>query len=179
MHGSIQITKATLAWPRAWPVVQSQLLGHFRMHILAQLPADFWFTVIFMFGGVFVFVLISLADAKAQGGWSSFAKRYHAQTRPDAKAYRVPSWRYCNVNCNAIGLRVILTDTGIYLYKVFPSSFAHPPFLLPWKSVKRIQKGYGFFGEYSILEIEDSAGKLRLNLSNKIEHELARYQNSA
>jgi hypothetical protein len=149
------------------------------MHTLALLPPDFWVTVVIILGGVFIFVLISLADAQAKGGWSSFAKRYPAQTRPAGNAYRVPSWTYCYVHWNARGLRVVFTDAGIYLYKTFPSSLAHPPFLLPWESVKRVKKGHGFFGEYSILEIEDAAGKLRLDLSNETEHELAKYQKVA
>jgi hypothetical protein len=51
------------------------------MHILAQLPPDFWVIVVVIFGGIFMFVLVSLADAQATGGWGSFAKRYPALTR--------------------------------------------------------------------------------------------------
>jgi hypothetical protein len=149
------------------------------MHTLALLPPEFLGIVAIIFGSVFIFVLISLADAQAKGGWSSFAKRYPAQTRPDGSAYSVSMWTYCNVHGNARGLRVIFTDTGIYFYKTFPSRLAHPPFLLPWESVKRVEKGYGFFGEYYILEIENAAGKLQLDLSKKIEYELARYQKAA
>jgi len=149
------------------------------MQIIAQLPSDFWVTVVIIFGGVFMFVLISLADAQAKGGWSSFAKRYPARTRPAGSVYSVPSWKYCNVHWNARGLRIIFTDTGIYFFKIFPSSLAHPPFLLPWESVKRVGKEHGFFGDFLILEIEDAAGRLRLDLSEEIEHELARYHKVA
>jgi hypothetical protein len=144
------------------------------MRILAQLPPDFWLIIVIIFGGVFLFVLISLADAQAKGGWGSFAKRYPAQTRPDGKSYSVPSWTYCNVHWNARGLRVIFTETGIYFYMTLYRRLAHPPFLLPWESVKCIKKEHGFLGEYSILEIEDAVGGLRLDLSKEIERELAR-----
>jgi hypothetical protein len=149
------------------------------MHILATLPPDFGVIVVIILGGAFIFVLISLADAQANGGWSSFAKRYPAQTRPAGKAYSVPSWTYCDVHWNARGLRVIFTDTGIYFYMLLYRRLAHPPFLIPWESVKRVKKEQGFIGEYSVLEIEDAAGKLRLDLSHELEHVLARYQKAA
>jgi len=146
------------------------------MHILATLPPDFWAIVFIIVGGAFMFVLISLADAQAKGGWSSFAKRYPAPTRPAGKAYSVPNWTYCDVHWNARGLRVIFTDTGIYFYMLFYRRLAHPPFLIPWDSVKRVRKEHGFFGAHSVLEIEDAAGKLRLDLSHELVHVFARYK---
>jgi hypothetical protein len=146
------------------------------MHILAQLPSDFWVTVVIIFGGVFIFVLISLADAQAKGGWSSFAKRYPARTRPAGDAHSVPSWTYCDVHWNTRGLRVIFTENGIYFYMMFYRRLAHPPFLVPWESVKPIKKERGLLGEYSVLEIEDAAGRIQLDLCSELEHVLARYQ---
>ncbi len=145
------------------------------MHILAQLPSDFWLIVVVIFAGVFLVVLISYADAQAEGGWSSFVKRYPAKTKPAGNACRVPSWTYCDVHWNARGLRVIFTDEGIYFFKPFRGRLAHPPFLLPWKSVKGIKKERGFMGEYLALEIEDAAGKLKLDLSEEIAHELKKH----
>ncbi len=123
------------------------------MHILAQLPQDFWVIVVVILGGVFMFVLVSLADAQATGGWGSFVKRYPAQTRPaGSEAYqRVPSWTYCDVHWNARGLRVIFTDSGIYFYMTFLRRLAHPPFLIPWESVKHVKKVHRFLGEYFVL----------------------------
>jgi hypothetical protein len=146
------------------------------MHIFAQLPQDFWVIVVIIFGGVFMFVLVSYADAQASGGWNSFVKRYSAKTRPLGNAYSVSSWTYCNVHCwNPRGLRVIFTDTGIYFYKTFPSRLAHPPFLLPWKSVRCVNKGNGFFGEYYIVEVKDAAGTFSLDLHRRVENDLSRY----
>jgi hypothetical protein len=149
------------------------------LHILAQLPPDFWLIVVIIFGGVFIFVLISLADAQAKGGWSSFAKRHPAQTRPAGRAYSVSSWTYCNVHGNARGLRIIFIDTGIYFYMQLDRRLAHPPFLLPWESVKHVKKEHRFLGDYYVLEIKDAAGGLRLDLSKEVEHDLARYQKAA
>jgi succinate dehydrogenase/fumarate reductase cytochrome b subunit len=149
------------------------------MHILAQIPNDLLGSVITFSFFAIMFVVISFLDAQAKGGWSSFAKRYPAQTRPAGKAYSVPSWTYCNVHWNARGVRVIFTDAGIYFSMLFYRRLAHPPFLVPWESVKGIKKERRLLGEYSVLEIEDAAGKIRLDLSRELEHVLARYQKAA
>lgn len=142
--------------------------------MLAQLPQDFWPVVVIMCGFGVLAILISYADAYARGGWSSFAKRYPAPTQPPGKAHTLSGWTYCNVHWNARGLRVIVTDAGIYFYMLFYRRLAHPPFLVPWESVKGVKKEGGFMGEYSVLEIEDAAGRLKLDLSEEIAHELAR-----
>jgi hypothetical protein len=145
------------------------------MHILAQLPPDFWTIVVVIFGGVFLFVVVSLADAQATGGWGSFAKRYPALTRPAGNVYSVSSWRIRNVYDPGRCLRIIIADTGIYFYMTFFRRLAHPPFLLPWESVKRVEKGHGFLGEYYIVEVKDAAGAFSLNLPRKVERDLSRY----
>jgi hypothetical protein len=145
------------------------------MHILAQLPSNVWVIVVTVFGVAYLWALVTLADAQVKGGWGSFAKHYPAQTRPIGSAYRVSSCRFCNVYSRGRGIRVIFTDTGIYFYMTFFYRLAHPSFLLPWESVKRIEKGYGFLGEYYIMEIKDAAGAFRLDLPKTIEYDLSRY----
>jgi hypothetical protein len=145
------------------------------MHTLALISSDFWlgFGLVFFF--VFIFVLISFGEAQATGGWGSFVKRYPAKTRPAGEAYRVLSWQICNVYDPGRCLRVIFTDTGIYFYMTFFRRLAHPPFLLPWESVKRIKKGHGFLGEHYILEVNDMAGAFNLDLPKAVEHHLSRH----
>ena len=145
------------------------------MHILAQLPPDFWTIFVIVLGAVFVWVLVALMDSQVTVGWGSFAKRYPAQTRPEGNAYSVLSCCFCNVYNSGRGIRVIFTDTGIFFYMTFLSRLAHPPFLLPRESVRRVEKGHGFLGVYYIMEIKDAAGTFRLDLHRKIEHELSRY----
>jgi hypothetical protein len=145
------------------------------MHILAQLPPDFWVIVAIIFGGVFLSVIFSFAETQATGGWGSFAKRYPAKIRPAGNAYRVSYWRICNVNDAGRCLRVIFTDSGIYFYMTFFRRLAHPPFLLPWESVRHIKKGHGLLGEYYILEVKDAAGAFSLDLPKKVEHDLSRH----
>ena len=149
------------------------------MQILAQLSPDFWVIVVIIFGAACLWVLVALAGAQVKGGWGSFAKRYPAQTRPAGSAYSVSSCRFCNVYSRGRDIRVIFTDTGIYLYVMFFFRLAHPPFLLPWESVKRVKKGYGFLGEYYIMEIKDAAGTFSLDLPKKIEYDFSRYYKAA
>jgi len=143
------------------------------MHI--HLPPDFWVIVAIILGGVFLVVLFSFAEAQATGGWGSFAKRYPAPTRPAGEAYSVLSWRICNVYDPGRCLRVIFTDTGIYFYMTFFRRLAHPPFLVPWESVKRVESSRRFY----VLEIEDAAGGFRLELPRSVEYDLSRYQKAA
>ncbi len=154
------------------------------MYAIAQLPSpsDIWVFLVIIFCGVFLFVLIALMVAQVPGGWSSFAKRYPAESRPAGNAYSVLNcwwWdrsfsRY--IYDRARGLRVIFTDAGIYFYRMSLSRVGHPPFLLPWESARSVQKGHGVFRNFYVLEIEDAAGKFRLKLPERIEHDLARYQ---
>ncbi|MGA2788598.1 MAG: hypothetical protein ABSF60_13835 [Verrucomicrobiota bacterium] len=145
------------------------------MHTLAQLPSDFWVIAVIIFGAVYVWVLVALMSSQVAGGWSSFAKRYPAQARPAGSAYSVSSCRFCNVYSSGRGIRVIFTDTGVYFCMTFFSRLANPPFLLPWESVNHVKKGYGFLGEYFIMEIKDAAGTFSLDLPKKIEYDLSRY----
>ncbi|SRR5260221_14126278 len=145
------------------------------MQILAHLPPGFWTIVVIVLGAVYVLVLVALMDSTVTGGWGSFAKRYPAQARPEGNAYSVLSCRFYNVYNRGIGIRVIFTETGIFFYMTFLSRLAHPPFLLPWESVKRVEKGHGVFGEYYIMEIKDAAGTFRLDLNRNVEHDLSRY----
>jgi hypothetical protein len=175
--GRIRFALERFASPRHRShVAQLFSLGRSRMHI--HLPPDFWVFVVIIFSGIFLFVLVSLADAQAAGGWASFAKRYPAHIRPAGNAYSVSSWRYCNLYDNGffggLWLRVIFTDSGIYCFKTFHRRFAHPPFLLPWASVKRIEKGNEF-----VVEVEDAAGVLSLYLPRKVEYDLFRYYKAA
>jgi hypothetical protein len=121
-----------------------------------------------------MWVLVSFIVS--QMGWRSFSNRYPAQTRPAGSAYNSPSsWfgvlgHYHNV------VRVVFTDAGVYFYVMFLFRAFHPPFLVPWESVKRIEMKNGFFGSYYWLEIADAAGRVRLRLPRTIEQDLSRYQ---
>jgi hypothetical protein len=126
----------------------------------------------FLIGCFFVFffaasviTLVNLMVATIPDDWNLFAKHYPPRTRPDGNAY--PTLR-------SRGQRVILTDDGLYFYKVFLARPGHPPFLLPWTSVKSIHKCRGLFRNSFIFKIKDAVAKLRLELPEAVEQELSK-----
>jgi hypothetical protein len=145
------------------------------MHTSTQPPPDFWPIFPFFFVGMWLIVSFVISHL----GWRSFSRRYSSQVRPAGIAYNSPSsWfgilgHYHNV------VRVVFTDTGVYFYVMFLFRAFHPPFLVPWESVKRVEKKDGFFGSYYWLEIANDAGRVRLRLPGRIEHDLLRYQKAA
>ncbi len=147
------------------------------MHILAQLPNDFWPCVVIALGGVFVYVFVGFMVSTIPGGWGSFAKRYPAKTRSAGNSYTVLGCWFGGYSGDrgGKGVRVIFTDTGIYFYRTFFCRAGCSPFLLPWESVKRIEKGQRTYGNFYLMEIEDAVGNLRLDLPEKIEQGLSKY----
>jgi hypothetical protein len=117
----------------------------------------------------FLITLINLMVASIPDDWNLFAKHYPSQTRPIGHAYRALDSR---------GQRVIFTDNGIYFYKIFLIRPGHPPFLLPWASVKKIHKRRGFFRNSYTFEIKDNTAKLKLELpeTETFEQEVSKLQ---
>lgn len=137
---------------------------------------DFWpfFPLLFVSGWIAVSFIIS------HTGWRSFSSRYPARSRPPGRVYTSPlSWfgsifiSYRNV------VRIVFTDTGIYLYALFLFRAFHPPFLVPWASVRRVVKRDGFLFRGYQLDIEDAAGEIHVLLPRKVEDELFRYHKAA
>jgi hypothetical protein len=109
-------------------------------------------------------------------GWHAFATRYPMQARPSGTAYNSPSsWFGIIFACYRNVVRVVFTDAGVYFYAMFLFRAFHPPFLVPWQSVKGVEKMDGFFGPRFRLDIEDAAGEIHVLLSRKVENELHRY----
>jgi hypothetical protein len=122
----------------------------------------------FVFCGVaFLIALVNLMVATIPDDWNLFAKHYSPKTRPIGNAYPT---------LGSHGPKVIFTDDGLYFYKIFLARPGHPPFLLPWISVKRIHKCRGFFRNSYIFEIKDAVAKLRLELPETVEQELSKFQ---
>ena len=51
----------------------------------------------------------------------------------------------------------------------------HPPFLVPWASVRRIEKADGPFRQVYRMDIEDTVGEIHVLLPTSMEQELFRY----
>jgi hypothetical protein len=121
------------------------------------------------FIGVWMFVSFIISRM----GWSSFAERYPALTRPRGMAYRSPStWfgsffaRYGNV------VHVMFTEAGIYFYTSFLFRAFHSPFLVPWESVKHVEKKRVLFWSRYRIDIQDSGGEIHVILPVGVENAL-------
>jgi len=145
-------------------------------------PSDIWISLFFLLCGFGLYALIALMSSTIPGGWGSFAKSFPAKDRLDGVAYSaLCCWWWDRsfskyFHNRSWGLRIIFTDAGIYFYKTFISRIGAPPFLLPWDSVKRIQVRDVLRGNVMVLEVENSTGKFKVELPEKIEQELSRFQ---
>jgi len=143
-------------------------------------PLPFWpYGPLFLLFFVGIWVMVTFIISRA--GWNSFATRYPASTPPGGKIYTCTrAWfgnylaRYNNI------VRVTFTDTGVYFHVLFLFRAFHPPFLVPWTSVKRIEKKKVllFWTRYQ-MDIDDSTtGQIHVILPISIEHDLPKYANS-
>jgi hypothetical protein len=110
---------------------------------------------------------VNLMVATIPDDWNLLAKHYPPPIRPLGNAYS-------NLHFHSSGQRVIFTDAGLYFYKIFIARPGHPPFLLPWASVKSIHKRQGLFRNSYIFKIKDDVAKLELELPETIEQELSK-----
>src|SRR6266516_56545 len=125
----------------------------------------------------FVGMWLSVSFVISRMGWNAFAERYSSETRPQGTAYSFQStWfgiflaRYGNV------VRVVFTDAGVYFYAFFLFRAFHRPFLVPWESVRRVERKKVFFWPRYRLDIEDAAGEIHVILPLSVAHDLLRYK---
>ena len=121
----------------------------------------------------FVGLWVGVGFVISRMGWHSFATRYLARSQPVGTAYRSPSsWfgvifaSYRNV------VRVTFTEAGVYFSVMFLFRAFHPPFLVPWSSVKRVEKKVGLFVTRFRMDIEDASGEIHVLLPLKAERDL-------
>jgi hypothetical protein len=122
-----------------------------------------------------------------KGGWHLFAMRYPVRNRPVAAAYTAKLATFGSTSEGQFRssykniVRVMFTDGGIYFYvwPILPTRLFHQPFLLPWQTVKQVEKIDGAFREFYKLTIEDDTSKIRLIIPMKGEHDLFRYYTAA
>lgn len=70
--------------------------------------------------------------------WIRFAEAYSAGNRPLGRSYPVyllslPGVRYKSV------VRAIFNESGVYRYIFILCRAFHPPFMLPWSSIERVE----------------------------------------
>ena len=106
-------------------------------------------------------------------GWRAFAQQYRCDVRPEGTVYRSPRAMFGSLFASYNNVvRVIFTESGVYFYPLFLFRAFHPPFLLPWSSVKQVEKRERWYGNSYQMEVVDPAGKISLMLPTKVEGEL-------
>jgi hypothetical protein len=131
-------------------------------------------------GLAFIAFWISVNFLVSRRGWHAFAVRYPAATRPAGDAYGSPFMYFGSfrTHYNCI-VKIVLSDAGVYFYPSVLARSFHHPFIVPWGSVKRIEKKDGFFWSRYRLDIEDPAGEIHFTLPLKAEHEVLKYHKTA
>ncbi len=129
----------------------------------------------------FFFVGMLLVSAKiSRTGWRSFAERYPVNNRPAGRSYTSPYTRFAGFNASYKGVvRVIFTDEGVYFSVLFLFRPFHSPFLVPWQSVKQVEREQGFFKDRYRVDIEDAAGEIHVTLPLSAEDDLSKYRKAA
>ncbi|QIF05486.1 hypothetical protein G5S37_29640 [Roseimicrobium sp. ORNL1] len=70
-------------------------------------------------------------------------------------------------------VQVIFTQEGMYFYVSLPFRMFHPPFLLPWEGVERVEEKKSFLrGRYYELVLVNMGGDIGLRLSKAAEQAL-------
>ena len=139
-------------------------------------PEEFWPFFPIFFVGMWVLVCFIISHM----GWRSFSARYAMQTRPPGRVYASPSSWFGSIFASYRNVvRVVFTDAGIYFYAMFLFRAFHPPFLVPWASVRRVEKKDGFFCQRYRVDIEDAAGEIHVLLPTKVEDDLFRHHKAA
>ncbi len=120
---------------------------------------DHWREIALGFIGAWLFISFCIS----QTGWSSFARRHRARTRPPGRTHRATnSWFRGPFSAYGNLISVVFGETGIHVRVVFLFRPFHPPFLVPWASVSRVEKKFGFFGQQYRVDIHDDAGQLHM-----------------
>jgi hypothetical protein len=132
------------------------------MLILAQrgdpMPLCFPFIVV----GIWLLVSYTVA----QEGWASFAVRYGRSNRPKRPVFGSPHTRFngsWHSNYNNV-VRIVPSPEGIWFSTSILFRAFHPPFIIPWKCVTRVETlSYWCLKGYRV-HIQDEVGEIVLRL---------------
>lgn len=137
-------------------------------------PPPVWFVLGFPFFFVGMWLLVTFIISRS--GWARFGEAYRCPERPSGTSYAVPFAMFGSFGArynNAV--RAVATEGGLYLRPIIIFSAFHPPFLLPWSSIQRIEHLDRWFIKGYHLRIQDSVGSFQLRLRPAFESELRRY----
>ena len=147
----------------------------FHLFPSIPMPSPAWWLCM----GLFALVFLGISGGISTH-WRMFARRYPGRQRPPGKAYTSPmAWFGKNSSASYRGMVVVVfCEAGIYFRVFWFFRTFHPPFLLPWESVKGIYphpyRSFWVMSGYE-LGIIDEAGGIRMWLPLKAGADLERF----
>lgn len=110
-------------------------------------------------------------------GWSAFARKYPATARPKGTSFNCTGAHFGNPFASYRNvLQVIFCEEGIYVYAFILFRAFHPPFLIPWEKIARLQPKKLFWTRYHNIEVQDGPGEISLTLSADALREYERFK---
>ncbi|QIF05484.1 hypothetical protein [Roseimicrobium sp. ORNL1] len=130
----------------------------------------------FLFPLIVVGIWLGACLLVSCAGWRSFARKCRARTQPVGEVHRAVRVRLGFMGWYRNSVRVVFAEEGIHFSASWVHRAFHAPFLLSWKSVRRLRKkGCPLRGNRFIVEVEDAQGRLRLWLSKEMEDDFFRH----
>ncbi|MGH8619140.1 MAG: hypothetical protein ACREUW_15725 [Burkholderiales bacterium] len=118
-----------------------------------------------VFSALFVALWVGVSLGLAGAGWRAFARRHPATTVPTGPVYTAWYARFRSLFAGYRNVvRVACLPQGLHCSAMFLFRPGHPPFVVPWASVVRAEHQALIVGSCYEVDIEDSAGTLRLRL---------------
>lgn len=123
--------------------------------------AALWFVVLFIL---------------SRFGWHKFARKYGSRKPLSGQKIVATTMKFGPAGTRyKNGVRLIASEEGLYFRVVFLFRAFHAPFLLPWQSIKQIEKGTGWLWGRYVIHVEDPAGSFHLRVSEAAGVQLMQY----
>ena len=124
----------------------------------------------------FVALWVGVIFIISHAGWRKFAERYPAPPAAAGAVYLLRRAQFGSLlgsYRNVVQVR--FTEAGMRFSVLFLFRPFHPPFLLPWTSVKKVEPRDFLFVHWLRVTIDDACGTIRMLLPAKAESERRRY----
>jgi hypothetical protein len=113
----------------------------------------------------------------AQHGWSDFARLYRVDKLPQGPTYWWQSGSFNLRGSYARVINVVISPKGIGLSTSFLFRCGHPPLLVPWANVIKVEvKGLFFLVQYLRVSLTGGERTFRLRLPMWAEKEVLKYK---
>jgi hypothetical protein len=113
----------------------------------------------------------------AQHGWSDFARLYRVDKLPQGRTYWWQSGSFNWQGSYARVINVIISPEGICLSTSLLFRCGHPPLLVPWPNVIKVEeKGFTFLLKYLRITMTGGERTFRLRLPIWAKEEVLKYK---